>query len=310
MEKVKVFAPASVSNVGPGFDVMGFSVNHLGDEITAIKKEGSYGVKITNIECPGFKIPKAIWKNTAGTAAKAVLISLGFPFGVELRIKKNYGVGTGLGSSASSAAAAAFAVNILADNPYRRAELIPFAMEGEKVASGNYHADNIAPSLLGGFTIIRSYTPLDIIKIKPSMNLFCGLLIPQIKVETKAARSMLKKNVPLNKTVIQTGNIAGLVSALYTGNKRLLRDSLKDEIIEPQRAKLIPRFYKLKEFILEKGALGCSISGSGPTLFFFSGDKGKANGILTAAKKYYATLGYEANAFVSRINYTGVRVVK
>jgi homoserine kinase len=179
LNKIKVFAPASVSNVGPGFDVMGFAVNNLGDEITAIKKNKSYGVKITEIECPGFKIPKAVSKNTAGTAAKSLLKTLDFPFGVELRIKKNYGIGTGLGSSASSAAAAVFAVNKLAGEPLTKIELVNFAMEGEKVASGNYHADNIAPSLLGGFTIIRNYTPLDIIKLKPNMKIYCGLFMPK-----------------------------------------------------------------------------------------------------------------------------------
>ncbi len=310
MNKIKVFAPASVSNVGPGFDVMGFAVNNLGDEITAIKKNKSYGVKITEIECPGFKIPKAVSKNTAGTAAKSLLKTLDFPFGVELRIKKNYGIGTGLGSSASSAAAAVFAVNKLAGEPLTKIELVNFAMEGEKVASGNYHADNIAPSLLGGFTIIRNYTPLDIIKLKPNMKIYCGLFMPKIKVETKAARSILRKTVPLKKTVEQTGNIAGLVAALFSGNKRLLKDSLVDVIIEPQRAKLIPHFEELKELILEDGALGCSISGSGPTLFFFSDDKKKAKNILEAARKYYSERGFHSEYFISGINYSGAKVVK
>jgi len=308
-KRIRVFAPASVSNVGPGFDILGFPINGVGDEITVVKREQNFGLKITEADCPGFKLPKSINKNTAGVAAKALLKNSP-KIGIEIRIRKNYGIGTGLGSSAASASGVVYAINKLLNLGYSKMELIQFAMEGENVASGNYHADNIAPSLLGGFTLVKGYNPLDIVKIKPKLKLFCGVISPKIKIETKSARALLKDTVPLKNVVTQCGNLAGMISALYDGSKKRLRNSLNDVIIEPQRAKLIPHFYDIKNKILDLGALGCSISGSGPAIFFFVSSREQGDKILNAAEKLYFEFGYETNKYLSSINYSGAKVIK
>ncbi len=309
MKSVKVFAPASVSNVGPGFDILGFAINKIGDTITVSKGKNLRGIKITKADANGIKLPKEINKNTAGVAAKALCKDFDIT-GIEIEIQKNYGVGTGLGSSAASAVGVVYAINKLFNLNLSKLELIRYAMEGESIASGSYHADNVAPSMLGGVTLIHSYEPLSIVKIKPKLNLVCGIISPDIIIQTKEAREVLKKNLPLKKLINQTGNIAGLISALYEGDHKRLKQCLVDVVVEPQRAKLIPFFRNVKDMVLSSDALGCSISGSGPAIFFFHRNKDKAMMILNKVSEFYSGKNIKCKTNLSTINNTGVREIK
>ena len=264
---VKVFAPASVANVACGYDVLGFALEAPGDEIIA-RPGSSPGLKIAKITGDANKLPLDIKSNTAGTAALTMLQHLGkADEPIELEIHKKMPFGSGLGSSAASAAGAVMAVNELLGRPLDKRELLPFAVLGEQVADGAYHADNVAPSLMGGMILIRDNTSLDFYRIPVPQGIKALVLYPEIEILTKEAREIIRSEVPLQRMIEQTGNIAGFITGMFTSNYDLISRSLRDVVIEPQRAQLIPHFYKIQEVALDAGALGCSISGAGPSIF-------------------------------------------
>ncbi len=301
---VTVFAPASVSNVACGFDVMGFALEGLGDDVTVTIDSGR-AITIAVLNHLGSMLPVDPQKNTAGPPVAALLKRSGRNIGVTVNIRKGFASGSGLGSSAASAVAAAVACNALLDLELSMRELLPFALEGEMVASGAVHADNIAPSLLGGFTIVRGYDPLDVVRITPPDDLWCAVILPAGTIETRVSRSLLPASVPLGQVVTQTGNIAGLVAGLLTADYGLIGRSLQDVIVEPARAHTIAGFYKMKQAALEAGALGCSISGSGPALFALTRGEHSCHQIANAMGNALSRIGTPWSTFCSRVNTHG-----
>lgn len=305
MEQVKVYAPATVANVACGFDIFGFAVDRPGDEVVLTKKD-SPGIVITEITGDEGRLPLEVNKNTAGIAIQKYLEHIGKPEqGFSLALHKDMPLGSGLGSSAASAVAGVFAANELMGRPLTQKELLPFAMEGERVACGSAHADNVGPSLLGGFVIIRSYQPLDIIQVKVPSDLFATIVHPQVEVNTKDARSILEREIQLSKTIQQMGNVAGLVAGLLLPDFDLIGRSLEDVMIEPIRSILIPQFNEVKAAALSAGALGCSISGSGPSLFALSRGRETAERVAVAMAAAFKEVDIDSEAYVSGINQKG-----
>ena len=306
MNEIKIFCPATIANLSCGFDVLGLCLETAGDEMI-IKKSAVKGVRITKII--GANLPLETEKNVAGVAALAMLENVETEFGFDIEIYKNIKAGSGIGSSAASSAGAVFGINELLGRPFTRKELVLFAMQGEKLASGNAHADNVAPALLGGFTLVRSSNPLDIIKIESPSELYATVVHPQIELKTSDARSVLKQNVSLKSAITQWGNVGGLIAGLYTKDYELIGRSLHDEIIEPLRSVLIPGFDLIKQTALENGALGSGISGSGPSIFALSKGKETAEKIGKAMSAVYDKMNLPYEIHVSRVNDEGMKVL-
>ncbi|PZR08337.1 MAG: homoserine kinase [Flavobacterium psychrophilum] len=278
MDTIKLFCPATIANVSCGFDVLGLCLD-FGDTMT-ISKTSLKGIHIKSIT--GADLSLETKQNVAGVAGLALLEKLNPDFGFEISIHKSIKAGSGIGSSAASAAGAVFGINALCGYPLSNKELVYYAMQGEALASGAPHADNVAPALLGGFTLVRSYDPLDIITLPTPAELYVTVIHPQIELKTKDARSVLKENIPLKKATIQCGNLGGLISGLYTNDYGLIGRSLHDELVEPVRSILIPYFAELKQAAANSGALGSGIAGSGPSVFAL------CRGIETAQKSAQA----------------------
>lgn len=308
-KSVTAFAPATVANVGCGFDVLGFAIHGLGDFVTATYSD-TPGVKIASISGEGGKLPLQAEKNTAGLAVLSLLKKLGNEeVGVILQIKKKMPLGSGLGSSAASSAAAVKAVNTLLGDPFTTHELLPFAVEGEMAASGTPHADNVAAALFGGFILVKTHQPPDVVILPTPEKLHCSIIHPKIEIQTKHSRQILKKDVPLHKAVTQWANVGSLVAGLFTDDYDLIGRSLHDEIIEPVRSVLIPGFTEMKEAALDAGALGCTISGSGPSLFALSTTEADAIKIGERMGSVLKTIGLEYDLHVSKINTEGASIV-
>lgn len=308
-KSIHVFAPATVANVACGFDIFGFALEEPGDELVVKLVSDHKRVKITKISGDNGRLSLDSDKNTAGVSVLALLRALNKQQGVEIELYKKMPLGSGLGSSAASAVGSLFAVNQLLGSPLSLRELLPFALEGEKSACGSAHADNVAPSLLGGFVLIRSYTPLDVVSVPCRMELYCTILHPHLEINTGMARSILKREVSLQQHVTQSGNAVALALGLAEGNADLVRKSLEDVIVEPVRARLIPGFYTLKGAALQAGALGCSLSGSGPSLFALSTSEEAAKSIGNAMKRTCDTLSLGCDVYLSKINLQGPRVL-
>lgn len=307
-KEIRIFSPATVANVACGFDIFGFALEMPGDEII-VRFKSSPGVTLVKVTGDNGVLPLEPEKNTAGVSVLKLLEFLNTRQGVEIELHKKMPLGSGLGSSAASAAGSVFAVNTLLGAPLSPKELIPFAMEAERIACGSAHADNVAPALLGGFVLIRSYQPLDIVEIPLKIDLYCSVLHPKIEIRTEMARQILKKEVSLNQLVIQTGNAAGLIAGLLQGDVALISRSLEDVVVEPIRSTLIPNFYEIKSAAMKEGALGCSISGSGPSLFALSQEKVEAERIGLAMMNAYRTKGVDCDLYVSSINKQGPRIL-
>nr|MBC7611541.1 homoserine kinase [Pseudopedobacter sp.] len=304
MKSIKVFAPATVANVVCGFDILGFAVNEPGDELI-MEMTSKPGVNIISIEGDEGKLPLDPTKNTVSASVINLLKKLEREdVGLNIKLKKKMPMGSGLGSSSASAVAGLFAANELLGKPLSKMELLPFAMEGEALACGHGHADNVAPALFGGFTLIKSYEPLEVIAL-PVPKLYCALLYPHVDVPTRDARQIIRSKVLLKDAVTQWGNIAGLISSLYTQDYELLGRCMKDVIIEPIRSILIPEFDKMKEMTMGNGALGFGISGSGPTVFALFKSPENAQKSLREMKQMLAKLGIESNIYLSEINEKG-----
>lgn len=302
---IKVFAPASVANVAVGFDILGFALEKPGDEII-VRPGKEKGLRITTITGAQNKLPLEVAKNTAGYAALRLLQHLGEEdCPIEMEIHKKMPFGSGLGSSAASAAGGVFAVNSYLKTGLSKAEILRFAVEGEQIADGAFHADNVAPSLLGGLIMIRDNETLDFKKIHVPPGLFVAVIYPHITVLTRDSRAILAPDVSLKTVIRQSGNLAGFISSMYTADFDMMRRSLEDLIIEPQRAALIPGFYELKEMALKTGCLGFSISGAGPSMFALCDNSHLAEEICTKATGILAGKKIKSDTFLSKINLEG-----
>lgn len=307
MDQIELFSPASVANVSCGFDVLGFCLDHIGD-IMQISKTKTTGITIGKVT--GQNLPKDPSKNVASVAGLALLKETPSEFGFQIDIDKKIKPGSGIGSSAASAAGAVFGINELLGNPYTRNELIRFAMVGEAIASGAAHADNLAPVLLGGFTLVRSNVSLDVIKLPNPSQLVATIIHPKIELKTLHSRAILKETIPLNKAIEQWGNLGGLISALYTDDYELLSRSLEDKIIEPYRAMLIPKFEETRQAALNAGALGSGISGSGPSIYALSKGRETAEKVGAAMENIYKSMNLDYQLYLSEINPKGIKVLK
>lgn len=307
MEYLKIFAPATVANVSCGFDSLGFAVDAIGDEMT-FTKTLKKGVKITNIT--GADLTYDIDKNAASAVVKKILNEANADFGIELTIHKGFSPGSGLGSSAASAAGAAFGANQLLGNIYSELELTKFAMFGEEVACGTPIADNVSAAIYGGFVLVRSYNPLEIIKLPVPNELRVVAIHPQIEVKTKDARDVLPTKIALKDAVTQWANVGGLISGLYSDNYELISNSLVDIIVEPVRKTLIPHFDDVKNAALNAGALGAGISGSGPTIFALcKGDK-ITKEVYNSVQESYKNTGIDFEMFISKVNPNGMKILE
>jgi homoserine kinase len=306
MNEIKIFCPATIANLSCGFDVLGLCLDNVGDEMV-IRKSNQKGIRITKLV--GADLPLETEKNVAGVAALAMLDALQSDAGFDIEIYKNIKAGSGIGSSAASSAGAVFGINELLGRPFAIKDLVPFAMQGEKLACGNAHADNVAPALLGGFTLVRSYSPLDIIKIESPSELYATVVHPQIELKTSDARSVLKQTVSLKSAIMQWGNVGGLIAGLYTKDYDLIGRSLHDEIVEPLRSVLIPGFDLVKQTALENGALGSGISGSGPSIFALSKGEATAKQIAKAMSAVYDKMNLPYEIHVSKVNPNGIRIL-
>ena len=309
MKEVRAFAPASVTNVGCGFDVLGFAINEPGDEVV-VRLKNSKGISIKKIFGDGGKLSKNIEMNTAGVAAKALLNEIGFDKGIEIEIYKKMALGTGLGSSAASAVAAVVALNHLLKTKLSKRELLKFALEGEKLTSGGrYHADNVAAALYGGLVVIRCSDDLDVINIDYPDDLHCAIIYPHIVMNTSDMRKLLRKEITLADAVKQWSNIASLVTGFMKKDYKIISNSINDFIVEPVRSLLIPSFYEMKKAALDSGAVGCSISGSGPSLFALTRSKATANKVAKEMKKVLDKIDIESDIYVSGINKRGPKIL-
>ena len=310
-KSVTAFAPATVANVSCGFDIMGFALKEIGDKVTIILRKDRDDQIIKMSGCYADLIPPERHMNTAGVAVNAYLEATGKTSAMlGISLEKNLPLGSGMGSSASSAAAAVFALNELFGNPLTTTELIPFAMEGERLACGSAHADNVAPSLLGGFVLIRSYKPLDIVCVKCPDELYCSIIHPHIQLNTSDARRILKRDIPLDDAIRQAANAAAFMTALIKEDFDLMGRSICDLLAEPKRNQLIPGFEKTKQAALDAGAIGCGISGSGPSVFALCKGESISRQVAGVMKKSFYEAGLASDTFVSQLNAPGASVVK
>ena len=322
--RVRVFAPATVSNLGPGFDVLGLALQQPGDIVDA-ELHDEPGVQIVSVTGAGDTLTTDPTRNVAGVAAADVLRRLQDlgrgpttkgqgprpSVGVRVWLHKQTPLASGLGSSAASGVAGALAVNELFGNPLSRRELMASALEGERVASGSPHADNAAPSMLGGIVLIRSYDPLELVSLPIPPDLRVVVVHPHCEVATASARALVsERRYGLGHVVANLGNLGALISGLYQNDLGLIGRSISDRLIEPVRASLIPGFRRVKDAALEAGALGCSISGSGPSVFAFSdSDPGAARVAAAMCEVFRAVAGLESDTYVGPINARGARAL-
>ena len=290
-----------------GFDALGLALDGKGDEMVFTKRNDNQLV-ITKIE--GADLPYDIDKNLVGTVTKAMLRASNLNFGFDIEIYKGFKPGSGLGSSAASAAGTAFAINELLGKPFTKTELVKFAMLGEEAACGSQIADNVSAAIYGGFVLIRSYNPLEVVSLPVPNDLYITALHPQIKIKTEDARNVLPKEIALKDAVTQWANVGGLISGLYSNNYELISNSLKDVIVEPHRKKLIPYFNEVKKAAINAGALGAGISGSGPTIFALCKGDEIAKDVKKAIEKSYRNKGIDFELFTSKINHQGIKILK
>lgn len=310
MNYIKAFAPATVANVACGFDIFGFAVDEPGD-IVEVRRRDEPGIVITDITGDEGRLPRDASRNAVTVVMQHLLTKLDrLDVGCEVTLHKNMPLGSGMGSSAASAVAGVFAINELLDQPFTREQLLPFAIEGERIACGSAHADNVGPSLLGGFVVIRSYNPLDVFTVPVPDSLHCTLVHPDIEVNTKDARYILRNEVSLKNTISQMGNVAGLITGLMKEDFDLISRSMVDVIIEPVRAILIPEFNQVKQAALDNSALGCSISGAGPSMFALSKSRSDAERIGVAMQHAFGKAGISSKMHVSGINKEGPKLLE
>ena len=306
MNEIKIFSPATVANVACGFDVLGFCLDSVGDDMV-IRKTDKKGIFITKIV--GFDLPYEAELNVAGVSALAMYDAIKPDFGFEIEIYKNIKPGSGIGSSAASAVGSVFGMNELLGRPFNKTQLTEFAVKGEALASKCEHADNLAPAMFGGFTLVKSMQPLEILQIPSPEDLYATIIHPQIEIKTSEARAILPKEVALSKAVVQWANFGSLIHALHTSDFGLIERSLQDVIVEPYRSQLIPHYQEVKKAMLDAGALGAGISGSGPSIFSLSKGLENAVNVKDAIKKVYKTTDIDFDIHVTKINTEGIKIL-
>lgn len=311
-DSIRVFAPATVANVGCGFDVLGFAIEAPGDEVV-VRRVNRPGVRLLAVTGDDGRLPLDPARNTVTVPIIEFLGELRQEaeqaFGFEVTLHKKMPLGSGLGSSAASAVAGVWAANKLLGEPVPRATLLTFALEGERVACGAAHADNAAACLYGGFTLVRSNDPPDVVPLAPGTDLFAAVVHPHIEIRTEDSRRIMRTYVPLSKAVVQWGNVGGLVAGILLGDTGLIARSLTDVIVEPIRGVLIPGFDAAKHAALEAGALGCSISGSGPSMFALCADSASAERAGAAMQALFTKIGLGSDLYVSPINRQGPTIL-
>ncbi|MBP5626142.1 MAG: homoserine kinase [Bacteroidales bacterium] len=307
MKRIKVFAPASIANLGCGFDVMGMALDEVGDVLEMTLDEQGSGIRIVNdTDVP---LPTDPEDNVVTPVIRKFFEMTGHSGAVEVRIVKKIYPGSGIGSSAASSAAAAFGINELFGAPLSEEDVVVCAMEGENLASGGYHADNAAPAVMGGITLIRGYEPLDIIKLPVPGNLYCPVIHPHLMVSTKEARSILPKEIPMHTAVTQWGNVGGLVAGLCTGNIELVGRAMRDVVAEPYRKQFIPGFDELRAKLLGAGALAMNISGSGPSVFALANRADIAQRVGSIMERHFAQQGILSETYVVKVSNKGARLI-
>ena len=307
MKEIKIFSPATVANLSCGFDVLGLCLDNVGDEMI-IRKTQKKGIYIKKVN--GYKIPLEPEKNVAGVSAMAIYEKLKVSHGFEIEITKNIKPGSGIGSSAASASGAVFGINALCGYPFSKKALTKFAMKGEAIASGTEHADNIAPGIYGNITLIRSYSPLDILEIKAPEELYITVIHPQVEVKTSEARALLGDAVTMSDAIKQLGNLGSLISGLHTSDYKRIGNSLNDYIAEPKRKVLIPRYNEVKKMAKSHGALGSGISGSGPSIFVLTKGLKKALKVKSDVLPIYKDLDIKVNCYISKVNPNGIKILE
>ncbi|MFC4723588.1 homoserine kinase [Geojedonia litorea] len=306
MTEIKIFSPATVANVSCGFDVLGFCLDGIGDEMI-VRKTPEKGIKITKIK--GYDLPNEATKNVAGVAALALIEDAQPDCGFEIEIYKNIKPGSGVGSSSASASGSVFAINELLGRPYSKTQLTYFAMKGEALASGSEHADNIAPGIFGGFTLVKSTVPLEVVELPTPNDLFAVIIHPQIEIKTSEARAILPKDIPLKNAITQWANMGSLVHALHISDYQMIKRSLIDVVVEPYRSRLIPHYNEVKLAAFNKGALGCGISGSGPSIFTLCQGQIQAEQVELAMREVYSQTDIAFNTYSCKINTTGIKIL-
>lgn len=307
MKSIRVFAPASIANMGCGFDVMGMAMDATGDVLSMEIGEG-LGLEIENRS--GVSLPENVEDNVITPAVMAFLAEYGKPLKIKITVEEKINPGSGIGSSAASSAAAVFALNELLDRPFTVVKLVEFAMEGEKLISGGVaHADNVAPSLLGGVVLIRGYKPLDLVKLPMPSKFHCTVVHPDIMVSTRMAREVMPKEIPVRDAVRQWGNVGGLVAGLAMGDVELIGRSMVDVVAEPCRKRFIPGFDILRDKAERAGALAVNISGSGPSVFAISETSEAAEAIAEVMKEHFSFLDIDSKVYVANMGGKGARVI-
>jgi homoserine kinase len=305
--RATAFAPASVGNVAIGFDILGFAIDALGDRVSVARRSAP-GVTITAIHGAQADLPREPESNTAGRALLAMAHSLALDFGFEMQIEKGIPLGSGLGGSAASAVGAVVAANALLHTPCSKLELLKFAMEGEAVASGSVHVDNIAPSLFGGLVLTVGIDHPRVKQIPVPSEVRAVILHPHMFLSTRQARAILRRSVDLSDFVWQTANLAGFISGCYTNDLDMIRASFEDVVIEPQRQALIPGFSEVRQAAMSAGALGCSISGAGPAMFAWALEA-RAEEVREAMRQEFVRRGVQIDEWTVEINSAGARTV-
>jgi len=303
--EVRASAPATVANLGPGFDVLGVALAGAGDVVTA-RATSETGVRIVRIEGDDGALPRESSRNTAGIAAERTLALAGIDSGVELELQKGLPLGSGLGSSAASAAAAAYAVNCLFGSPLRKPDLIGPCLDAEAAVSGR-HADNVAAALLGGLVLVRRVDPLDVVRLPVPEGLTLAVVTPKHAVSTREARAVLPASIPLDAHVRASADLAALVGACHSGDWALLARAIGDDLVTPARASLIPGCLAVIRAALDAGALGSAISGSGPSIFALCRSPRSAAAAADAMTAAFARAGLESSTIVSTADAPGVR---
>ena len=307
-KSIKVFAPASISNLGSGFDVIGIAIDKPGDIVVASRTDESglsFSVKTKHGDGTA-DAPTDSMKNVAAHVAQLMIDELKPNFGIKMKLHKQMPIGSGLGSSAASSVASVVAMNALLVKPLKRKDLLRFAVEGERLATGSAHADNVAPCLLGGAQLVRSYDPLDVVSLRVCNTITWVVVHPHFVVRTEDARNVLPKEIPMKSAIRQWGNVGGLVAGLARGDAQLVGKCTEDVLVEPHRAILVRGFREVKQAAIEAGAFGCSLSGSGPSMFAVVSSTQPAQKIAQAMKKTFARVaGVRSDVFTSKINMRG-----
>lgn len=306
MKRVRVFAPASIANLGCGFDIMGLALDEVGDILEMTATEGE-GISITNQT--NIPLPEDIEDNVITPVIRKFFELTGLKGHIDVTVCQKIYPGSGIGSSAASCAGAAYGMNELFDCPLSNEEMVLCAMEGENLVSGGYHADNAAPALLGGIVLIRGYEPLDMIQLPIPDNFYCAVVHPEIVVSTKSARSILPKAIPIHDAISQWGNVGGLVAGLFSGNLELVGRSMKDAVAEPYRKQFIPDFDELREKLLEAGSMAMNISGSGPSVFSLSDKREIAHKAGLLMKEHFTSRGINCDVYVVKATNKGAKLI-